>query len=301
MIGLHRGPAKFDRDRCCRLGREPSRLMPQFDPRQPRAPRQELNITLVDMETTAPGRPANEIFVGLLCLRVQARTGRVLRAAHNASWRSYRDANSAAAVAGSQSAPDDPYQGCALAAPVLEILVATDLVVAHNAALDRPVLERFVPVFASLPWACASTDIAWRDTEGLEQASLDYLLARHGMAPSGERIEHACHSLACVLAQPLPRSPNTGFRHLIEASDRVTLECTVQSDSEPAARTLSALGFLRRGSRWVATCPSAHDADRLEQALMKHARSWPGLPSLMIWRTDAISRFTMRSQRRSGI
>lgn len=37
------------------------------------------------------------------------------------------------------------------------------LIIAHNAAFDRPFCEKLSPLFASYPWACSATEIPWRD------------------------------------------------------------------------------------------------------------------------------------------
>ena len=60
------------------------------------------------------------------------------------------------------------------------------LVVAHNAAFDRPFVEKRLPQFAALPWACTIVDIGWRDL-GFSSASMDYLAYRHGFFFEGHR------------------------------------------------------------------------------------------------------------------
>ena len=39
---------------------------------------------------------------------------------------------------------------------------ATFLVIAHNAAFDRPFLERRLPIFAEKHWACSRFDVDWK-------------------------------------------------------------------------------------------------------------------------------------------
>lgn len=69
---------------------------------------------------------------------------------------------------------------------VSEFLEDARLVVAHNAAFDRPFVEKRLPQFAALPWACTIADIGWRDL-GFSSASMDYLAYRHGFFFEGHR------------------------------------------------------------------------------------------------------------------
>lgn len=264
------------------------------------ADRPQLNITLVDTETTGLDSGLDEVIgIGLLCLRVQARAGHVQGVvASSFQWREPEAMGAETeAVVGVRRAElkGRRFDG----REIDRVLSVTDLVVAHNAAFDRPFFERWIPALADLPWACSLTDIRWRSEEGLEQASLDFLLYRYGVAPSGGRPEEDCHALAHVLAQPLPRSFCTGFRRLIQAADVVAVDCALAEDAEcptAAAEILSSLGFSKRGPPWRAECADSAAAERLEAAVIEHAVDHPAFASLKMWRVDAYSRFTIRSR-----
>jgi DNA polymerase-3 subunit epsilon len=178
------------------------------------------------------------------------------------------------------------------------VLQQTDLMVAHNAAFDRPFLEHLNPAFAELPWACSLTNINWRSEEGLPQASIDFLLSHYGAPPSNGTPESDCGALAYLLAQPLPRSPCTGFTRLIQGAVAVAVECVLGADekeTKPAIEVLSRLGFQRRGMRWRADCANPAAAERLECELIDHAVGNAAFAGLGMWRVDALSRFTKRT------
>ena len=62
---------------------------------------------------------------------------------------------------------------------VQEIIDRANLIVAHIAAFDRPIVERYWPIFREKPWACSWQDIAW-NAEGMKAAKLDYLAFKFG-------------------------------------------------------------------------------------------------------------------------
>jgi DNA polymerase-3 subunit epsilon len=59
-------------------------------------------------------------------------------------------------------------------AEVVTFAAPSSLVIAHNAAFDRRILERFCDVFTTKPWACSMTQVNWVD-EGFEGLKLAYL------------------------------------------------------------------------------------------------------------------------------
>ena len=64
-------------------------------------------------------------------------------------------------------------------AEVAAFAASAALVVAHSAAFDRRVLERFSDVFRTKPWACSMSQVAWAE-EGFEGQKLVYLAAGAG-------------------------------------------------------------------------------------------------------------------------
>jgi DNA polymerase-3 subunit epsilon len=132
-------------------------------------------------------------------------------------------------------------------ARVTAVLAGAQWVIAHNAAFDRPVVERVLPgLFKPLRWACSNVQVPWQ-AEGFSGSKLEYLAIQHGFFFEGHRSEIDCRALLEVLRRPLRRSGEIALARLL------------QSAAEPSLR-LWATGspfetkdLLRsRGYRWDA-------------------------------------------------
>lgn len=71
---------------------------------------------------------------------------------------------------------------------VTKIVNETDLLIAHNAAFDRPMLEKRLPDLPGRPWACSCEGIDWREA-GFEGRSLGYLAMQAGWFFDGHRAQ----------------------------------------------------------------------------------------------------------------
>jgi len=88
-------------------------------------------------------------------------------------------------------------------AAIERLLDGVGVVIAHNAGFDRPFVERRLPRFAGLPWACSLKEVPW-DELGLGGAKLEYLAYRYGFFFEGHRAEIDCRALLEVLRRPVP-------------------------------------------------------------------------------------------------
>ena len=99
-------------------------------------------------------------------------------------------------------------------ARVAEFLKNADVVIAHNAAFDRPFVEARWPLFEQLNWACSIKDIDWRE-EGFGSAKLEYLLTTQGYFYEAHRAETDCWALLELLNMVLPQSQQTALLTLL--------------------------------------------------------------------------------------
>ncbi len=76
------------------------------------------------------------------------------------------------------------------------------LVIAHNAAFDRPFVDRRLPAFRDKAWACSQREVPWKEL-GASSAALEFLLMKRcGLFFDGHRADADCLALIHLLQQP---------------------------------------------------------------------------------------------------
>lgn len=99
---------------------------------------------------------------------------------------------------------DEDVRGARLPDDEVTVLVErAQLIIAHNAAFDRPFLERRLPVFEGKPWACSMADVDWWEA-GFGSQKLEYLAYRCGFFFDGHRASNDCRAGVHLLAVPPP-------------------------------------------------------------------------------------------------
>ena len=117
-----------------------------------------------------------------------------------------------------------------------------DLVVAHNAAFDRPFVERALPGFAALPWGCAMADVPWND-EGYHGYRLEWLAYEHaGWFYDAHRADLDCLVALHLLTIPLPSGRNP-FALVLEAARRKWVRIYAFNAPFSTKETLKARGY----------------------------------------------------------
>lgn len=153
---------------------------------------------------------------------------------------------------------------------VLEALSLANIVIAHNAAFDRPILERILPEFADKPWACSLTEIPW-GKYGFESAKLKYLLMENGYFYEGHRALDDCAALETLLNSASPRG-SSYFEELMDSARQPSFIFRVRAPYE-LRQQMRDYGFRwsrfesRTGGEWLKTV-RAEDFD-FERMRMK--------------------------------
>lgn len=114
---------------------------------------------------------------------------------------------------------------------VLDLLRKANFLVAHNAAFDRPFVERLYPQAKGKFWACSMSGIPWNDM-GFPSRGLQNLLRYHGIvAERAHRGEADVRATLTLLA----RKDSAGryyFRYLLDRLKRQNLKGTGHRDTD---------------------------------------------------------------------
>ncbi|MBB4369923.1 DNA polymerase-3 subunit epsilon [Bradyrhizobium sp. cir1] len=102
-------------------------------------------------------------------------------------------------------------------AVVTNFIEDASLVVAHNAAFDRPFCEREYPAFAGKAWACSMTEVDWFE-EGFHGVSLKSLLEDYRLFYESHRAIEDCQALLELMAKVLPNSRKGAFERLLNVA-----------------------------------------------------------------------------------
>lgn len=150
---------------------------------------------------------------------------------------------------------DDMVRGRTIdPAEIMTLVGEADLVVAHNATFDRPFLEAFCNVFATLPWACSMSDVDWA-AEGYEGTKLCHLAAQAGFFYDKHRATHDCLAGIEILARHQPVSGRSGLQHLLDRARAPY--CRIWAISSPFDLKDQ---LKARGYRWNADAISGYRA-----------------------------------------
>jgi DNA polymerase-3 subunit epsilon len=127
---------------------------------------------------------------------------------------------------------------------IRSILSSAQLVIAHNAGLDRPMVEKHWPIFETASFACSWHDIAWSD-EGLATGKLDYLLMRQGWFFDSHRALGDAAAGVFLLTLALPTSGTLAMQALLTSARRPLMAVRAEGTAFEAKAALK-----QRGYRW---------------------------------------------------
>jgi DNA polymerase III subunit epsilon len=130
-------------------------------------------------------------------------------------------------------------------AAAIEILSSADIIVAHNAAFDRPFIDKRLPAIAAKPWACSMAELDWLEL-GYDGRALAHLVAQCGWFYEGHRAENDILALLYLLAHGCPDG-ETILAKLVACSEKPTYRVNAVDAPFDAKDRLKA-----RGYRWDA-------------------------------------------------
>ena len=98
---------------------------------------------------------------------------------------------------------------------VEKIISETDLIIAHNASYDRPMVEQHWDCFKNVSWACTFKSINWLK-EGFNSAKLELLGINYGWFYDSHDAFNDCEACLALLSETLPKRNETVFSVLRE-------------------------------------------------------------------------------------
>lgn len=262
----------------------------------PEACGETVRAAIVDCESTGLDLETDEVIeLAIVPFEYEKATGRVVQVHADRIFSGFREPTvpipeesqrvhgiTPAMVAGCVITPEQ----------VASAVEGVQLVIAHHASFDRPMLEKHWPmVFEQLCWACSFQDIDW-SSEGLRSAKLDYLLMKHGCFHDGHRALDDVMALLFLLTQPLPVSGKPALGGLLEHARR-PLSLVRATDTAYAGNP----GLKARGWRWVGkpkawTCATTEPVVELEW--LKASKSWTPRSRVALRAVPARLRYSSR-------
>lgn len=202
----------------------------------------------VDTETTGLAPDTDEVIeLALLPFEYERDTGVIVCVNQDAALSAFRQPSFPTPIESSNihGITDEMVAGQVIDPEHIRALVEpAHIVIAHNAAFDRPMLEKHWPLFEDKHWACSFAEIDWKN-EGVGSAKLDYLLYAHGWFHDGHRALSDAEAALFLLTLPLPASGRLGLGALLECARR---QLWVVRAEETAFEQRSSL--KARGYRW---------------------------------------------------
>ena len=227
----------------------------------------------VDCETTGMHWGRHEVVEVALLPFTYTPEGRLAEVLADEAQAHRRDPGRAldAATTGRTGLSDADVRGRHIDVAAASALIArADLVVAHNARFDRPLLERVLPASRARRWACSRLEVPWR-AAGAPSDALHCLLCHYGVfAPRRHRALADCEAGVWLLGQALPGTGRGVLGVLVEAAASETVRLWAVDAPIRAKGVLRARGYRwmpepRGGiprAWWTEVAPALADAER---------------------------------------
>jgi len=172
---------------------------------------------VLDTETTGLDAQVDDVIeLGMVLFEYAPATGRVYRIVD--AFDELRDPGRhiPAEITALTHITDDMVQGHHIDGVAVEAFASrATLVISHNAAFDRPFVEKTWRVFETRPWACSMSQVQWHD-EGVGTQKQELIALCLGFFYEAHRAENDCRALLHILAGTLPLSGRPVLKPLLD-------------------------------------------------------------------------------------
>lgn len=213
-------------------------------------PAETRRAVFLDVETTGLDQDIDEVIeLAMVPFDYDRHSGEIVRVDERAILSSFRQPSFPIPEAGMRvhGIKDADVAGVVIDETRIEaILREAQLVIAHNASFDRPMVEKHWPDFANMHWACSLEDIDWAG-ESVASGKLDYILFRQGRFHEGHRATDDALAALFLLHQALPVSGVAGLGALLAKARRALFAVRAEGTPFEFREALK-----QRGYRWDA-------------------------------------------------
>ncbi len=182
---------------------------------------QSIRVLVIDTETTGVDHNTDKIIeIGAVLVEADPETGQIGRVINTYSGLEDPGFPIPPQSTAIHGITDEMVKGQRFDdAAMHQLLDGVQLVLAHNAAFDRPFLENRFRSFETLPWGCTFKQINWND-EGFGSSKLEFIVYKLGYFFDAHRAVTDCYALLTALAHPLPKSGMLPVALLVQAAEQ---------------------------------------------------------------------------------
>ncbi|MEP6833581.1 MAG: 3'-5' exonuclease [Gemmatimonas sp.] len=160
---------------------------------------------LLDVETTGLSYASDSIIeLGMILFTYDASTGHVVQVLAAESWLQDPGRPIPEHIAKLTGITDDDVRGQQIDEQrVRELSKDVGLIIAHNAAFDRPFVDRRFPALSEIHWGCSMNDVPW-ESMNMPSRKLEFLLYTHAQAflDTHHRALDDCRATLHILTTP---------------------------------------------------------------------------------------------------
>lgn len=202
---------------------------------------------VIDTETTGLDPEADRVIEVAVQRFSFDRAGSVIQIERPRSWLEDPQRPLPPSIARLTGISDEDLQGRRFDEDAIVALVnGADIIIAHNAAFDRPFLDRRFPQLQDHAWACSLSQLDWQDL-GYDGRALGHLLVQSGRFFEGHRAANDTNALVSLLGTA-GTDGRTVLAHLLDHCERDSTRVDATGAPFEAKDKLKGAGY-----RWDAT------------------------------------------------